>query len=36
MGVSICAPMVIGDAPTQTFATSQPPRRRLARASSFS
>ena len=24
-GVSICAPMVIGDARTQTFATSQPP-----------
>jgi hypothetical protein len=24
-GVSICAPMVIGDAKTQTFATSQPP-----------
>ncbi|MEN3337241.1 MAG: hypothetical protein V7647_917 [Acidobacteriota bacterium] len=24
-GVSICAPMVIGDAATQTFATSQPP-----------
>jgi hypothetical protein len=24
-GVSICAPMVIGDAQTQTFATSQPP-----------
>ena len=25
LGVSICAPMVIGDARTQTFATSQPP-----------
>src|SRR5215218_3733716 len=24
-GASICAPMVIGDARTQTFATSQPP-----------
>src|SRR5688572_12467926 len=24
-GVSVCAPMVIGDARTQTFATSQPP-----------
>ncbi|MBC7841118.1 MAG: hypothetical protein H7099_02340, partial [Gemmatimonadaceae bacterium] len=24
-GVSICAPMVIGDARTRTFATSQPP-----------
>lgn len=24
-GVSLCAPMVIGDAKTQTFATSQPP-----------
>ncbi len=24
-GVSFCAPMVIGDARTQTFATSQPP-----------
>src|SRR5215212_8788910 len=24
-GVSICMPMVIGDARTQTFATSQPP-----------
>src|ERR1041384_5531833 len=24
-GVSICVPMVIGDARTQTFATSQPP-----------
>jgi hypothetical protein len=24
-GVSLCAPMVIGDARTQTFATSQPP-----------
>jgi hypothetical protein len=24
-GVSICAPMVIGDARTQTFAASQPP-----------
>src|SRR5262245_43870019 len=24
-GVSICAPMVIGDARTKTFATSQPP-----------
>src|SRR5262245_32279158 len=24
-GVSICTPMVIGDARTQTFATSQPP-----------
>jgi hypothetical protein len=24
-GVSICAPLVIGDARTQTFATSQPP-----------
>src|ERR1700687_2611350 len=24
-GVPICAPMVIGDARTQTFATSQPP-----------
>src|SRR6188768_1022614 len=24
-GVRICAPMVIGDARTQTFATSQPP-----------
>jgi hypothetical protein len=24
-GISICAPMVIGDARTQTFATSQPP-----------
>lgn len=24
-GVSLCAPMVIGDAQTQTFATSQPP-----------
>ena len=24
-GVSICAPMVIGDARTQTFSTSQPP-----------
>jgi hypothetical protein len=33
-GVSICAPMVIGDARTQTFATSQPPRMRLAQSSS--
>ena len=30
-GVRICAPMVIGDARTQTFATSQPHRMRLAR-----
>jgi len=35
-GESICAPMVIGDARTQTFATRQPPRMRLARSSSVS